>query len=191
MLEINDVYIKGILGDHTILLETIHKRILDIHSELLDTDGLIRSLSIKKIEWDKEGGGSGGTKKDLTDAMLMHQRLARERELELRTEMFRLTEEEESINRVWVCFHALRGREYILLDCLYVQKLPYKAVQEDSHVSHRTFEKVRMQALKKILRMYESEISNLQIINLSNKLSDKPIDTGSSHVRYEQLTLKI
>jgi hypothetical protein len=192
MLVIDENYVKNILGEYATLLQNIHRRILCIHRELIDTDELIQSVSIKKIAWDKEGSGQAGIKRDLTDVMLMHQRLAREREIELRTEMFRLTEEEESINRIWVCFHALRGREYTFLEKLYVQRLPYKAVQEESKVSHRTFEKVRMQALKKIVKMYNSEINNLQIINLSGGLTgDFVVKKNSKVSEYEQLKLNI
>lgn len=191
MITINEEYIKKVLGEHAALLKNIHKRILDMYGELSDTDGLIESVSIKKIEWDKEGSGQGGIKKDLLDVMLMHQRLAKEREIELRTEMYRLTEEEESINRIWVCFHALRGREFAFLDRLYVQQVPYKAVQAESGVSHRTFEKIRSSGLKKVRQMYESEISNLQIINLSGRKTEKAHLQKEKKCGYEQLRLDV
>lgn len=192
MSAIDEERIKQILGGHDSRLREIHERILRIHDELLDTDSLIEAVSLKKIEWDKEGGSRGGIKKDLTDVMLQHQRLARERELELRGEMYRLAEEEEEINRVWVCFHALRGKEYTFLDLLYVQSQPYKAAELESGFSHKTFETYRRSGLKKILQMYESEFSNMELVRggmIENpKRKNK---TTKKTVEYEQIKLKI
>ncbi len=173
MLEMNEERIKKILGNRDPRLKEIHERILAIHDELADTDSLIESASMKTMEWDKEGGIKGGIKKDLVDVMLRHQKLAREREIDLRGELYQLAEEEETITRIWVCFRALRGREYRFLEQLYVKGIPYKAAEMESGVSHKTFERYRRRGLKKILDMYRSEFRNLEIVNRSNRLPDK------------------
>lgn len=165
MLAIDEAYIKKVLGKHASLLQDIHARILGIHGELMDTDGLIESISMKKADWGGEGGSMGGVKKDLLDAMLKHERLARARELELREEIYRLTEEEEAINRIQACFRALRGREQRYLQQLYVERIPYKAVELASGVSHKTFETARRRGVRKILQMYNSKFSNREIIS--------------------------
>lgn len=164
MIEIDEDYVKKVLGEHHILLKCLHERILSMYDELADSDELVKSVSIKRIEWGRTRESQTGTKKDLADAMLLHQRLARERGAQLRAEMYRLVEEEESINRIWVCFHALRDREYAYLTQLYVQNQPYKRVEAESGVSHRTFEMARKRGLKAILCLYRAELDNVQII---------------------------
>lgn len=192
MLKMNEGRVKQILGHHDPRLQQIHKRILAIHDELLDADSLVESVSMKKIEWDREGSVSGGIKKDLTEVMLTHQRLVRERELDLRGELYQLAEEEEAINRIWTCFRALCGKEYIFLEKLYVQGMPYKTVEMESGVSHKTFETYRRSGMRKILKMYQSDFTNLEIAARSRPASEeaKTQEEGGEK-RYVQLKLNI
>lgn len=192
MLEMNEERIKQILGYHDSRLEEIHNRFFAIHKELIDTDSLIESVSIKKIEFDRQGSIKGGVKKDLTEVMLRHQQLAKERERDLRVEMYQLVSEEEAINRIWVCFRALRGKEYHFVEQLYVKEIPYKVAEIESGVSHKTFEMYRRSGMKKILEMYQSEFSTIEIIGRSNQLPEKSRKKEQNvEEQYTQLELNI
>ncbi len=169
MLVINEDDVKRILGNSREMLHQIHNRVLSFHDELMDVDSLIRSAAFKQIRTGDTGGGGSGIKKDLLDVMLKHERLAMQRELEIRNEMYRLMDDEESINRVRVCFEALRGQEYGFLEQLYVKHIPYKTVERNSGCSHKTFEKFRRRGIEKIIQLYNSDFSNLEIIELGTK----------------------
>lgn len=101
---IDEVDVKMALEKGTSDLKIIHKRILDLYDELIEVDSVIRSVAMKSPKYGNIGGGVGGIKKDLADIMLRHEQTARARGIELREEMYRLTEEEESINRIQACF---------------------------------------------------------------------------------------
>lgn len=191
MLKIQEEDVKKALTNGFEALGEIHNRIIDLHKELTDTESIIRSVALKQIRYG-DMGGSGNLKKDLTEAMLKHERLTRQREIEIREAIWRLTEEEEKINRIRVCYQSLRGKEYTYLHDLYVCGKPYKAVERESGVSHRTFELTRKSGLKKILQLYESDFSNRDIIAKSDngwRLLDKKKKRRDTY--YEQLRLDI
>ena len=175
-------------------LETIHTRLMQLYRELHSTDSLIRSISVKSIEYDRVGS-SNSTKKDMTDLMLEHECAARQREIEIREEMRQLSLDQEMINRIRVCFQTLRGQEYEFLKELYIHGYPYKFVEKHSGVSHRTFEKIRKQAIKKIIKMYQSSSSNIDLIRgargqaKKNRRAGK--GTGKGDRNYHQLELDL
>lgn len=166
---IDEVDVKMALEKGTSDLKIIHKRILDLYDELIEVDSVIRSVAMKSPKYGNIGGGVGGIKKDLADIMLRHEQTARARGIELREEMYRLTEEEESINRIQACFRALQDKEYLYLDRLYVQHTPYKIVESESGVSHKTFERTRAGAVNRIITLYNSDLSNQEIIRQSKR----------------------
>ena len=67
----------------------------------------------------------------------------------------KLSEEEAMIDRVWTCFIKLDEPYYSIARALYVEKQPYKYVEQESGFSHRAFEERRRQAIKSIEVMYE------------------------------------
>ena len=170
---IDEVDVKMALEKGTSDLKIIHKRILDLYDELIEVDSVIRSVAMKSPKYGNIGGGVGGIKKDLADIMLRHEQTARARGIELREEMYRLTEEEESINRIQACFRALQDKEYLYLDRLYVQHTPYKIVESESGVSHKTFERTRAGAVNRIITLYNSDLSNQEIIRQSKRKQRK------------------
>lgn len=163
MQGISEAQIKSILGNYKKKRENIRKRIKVIQDEIINTDSILQSVSMKKVMLDATGG-SGGKHKDLMDAMLRHQQLERQHSMELITEMYHLIEEEERINRVMVCFRSLQGKERGYIERLYVNKEPYKTVEMESGYSHSRFESIRASALKHIQKLYASPLSNVQIL---------------------------
>ncbi|WP_278320660.1 hypothetical protein [Faecalimonas umbilicata] len=43
------------------------------------------------------------------------------------------------IHRIWLCFQGLPKEEYDILHALYVENMPYKAVEKSSKVSPSDF----------------------------------------------------
>lgn len=198
-VSVNEDYVKEVLASHGELLQDINKRILLLYEELSDTGSIIQSAAIKKMELGRIGSG-GRNVRDLTDVMLVHQRIVRDREREVYAGIQSLIDEEEVINRVWCCFQALPDKQRQCLEELYVKGKPYKAVELASGVSHRAFEQVRADAIKEILRMYESDKGNVEIIALGGmnrkmksrrkgrKKKNKNDDNGGA---YEQMELNL
>lgn len=166
MLIIGENYVKDTLKYGSAKLTEIHNRIVSLYAELENMDALIRSISLGQGYRNETGSFSGNTDRDLTQIMIKHEKVAKQREIEIREEMLNLIEEEESINRIRVCYQTLRGNDYTCLQQLYVQRKPYKLVEKDSGMSHATFERRRRQAIKKIITMYESDYSNQELIAL-------------------------
>lgn len=162
-VSINEDYVKDVLARHGELLQDIHKRILLLYEELSDTGSIIQSAAIKKMDLGHVGSGSRNVR-DLTDVMLVHQRIVKEREREVYAGIRGLIDEEEVVNRIWCCFQALPDKQRQYLERLYVEGEPYKAVEMASGVSHKTFEQARGAAIREILRMYESDLGNVEII---------------------------
>lgn len=192
MLEIREEDVKRALRNGFEELEEIHKRILALHDELMNTNLLIQSVALKSPRYGSVGSGSG-LKKDLTEIMIKHEQLTRQRGIEIREELRSLTDDEETINRIKVCFQTLRGKEYSYLYELYVCGHPYKAVEKESGVSHRTFEKIRKSAMQKILQMYASSYSNQDIIknNQKGRVGKKKRCKEKENSDYQQLKLKL
>ena len=96
--------------------------------------------------------------------MLKQKKIYQEQAQDLQSEIISILEEEESIHRIWVCFRALEdpGRKY--LEEIYVFNNLYRYVEQTSGVSHRKFEETRSQAMKELIRLYQSDLSNKEII---------------------------
>lgn len=189
MLEIREEDVKRALRNGFEELEEIHKRILALYDELVNTKSLIQSIALKSPQFGNTGGGS--LQRDLTEIMLKHEKLTRQREIEIREELRSLTEEEETVNRIKVCFEELRGKEYSYLYELYVRCNPYKVVERESGVSHRTFEKVRRSGIRKIIQLYESNYCNQDIIRKNYRGRKKKTQIEQDDSEYQQLELKL
>ena len=70
--EISLEEIKTILSNYKGLKKQIRKHISDLYDDLMDTDNLIETVSIKKTEIS-EMGTKGGSKKDLSDIIIRHE----------------------------------------------------------------------------------------------------------------------
>lgn len=67
---------------------------------------------------------------------------------------------------MYLCFQSLTGEEYNIINRIYVKGELYKSVEKDSGLNHRVFEERRKQAILDIQQLYESDLSNKQIVNL-------------------------
>ncbi|MFR1313626.1 hypothetical protein [Sellimonas intestinalis] len=134
----------------------------ELYEEINSTDFSIREAAYTKVLNDIPQTSSHS--KDLSDILLKQKKIYQEQAQDLQSEIISILEEEESIHRIWVCFRALEdpGRKY--LEEIYVFNNLYRYVEQTSGVSHRKFEETRSQAMKELIRLYQSDLSNKEII---------------------------
>lgn len=192
MLEIHEECVKEVLRSRMEMLKSIHTRIRLLYDEMEDENGLIYAASFPSQEYG-ERGGHGGEKGGLEEVLKRHRQLAWEREKEMRMGIAQLVWEEERINRIWTCFQALRGKEHEYLRKLYVENQPYRAVEQESHISHGTFENIRREGIRHLMELYRSEESNLQILQHSRKpkKKKKEEERKRKEPEYQQMRLDL
>lgn len=190
---ITDEYIKTVLRDRQGLLTAIHDRLLELYHEMDNSDEAIKSATFGSVH-ENIGGGRSSDQKDLTDIMLRHFQLLKAQSIEIRHEMNRLVEEQETINRIWCCYTALNINEKEILTELYVKDLPYKEVECDAKkrgVSSTTLERRRKTGLQELRKLYNSDMTNVDIIsNTQRKAKEaKKKSRTVSKSGYRQISL--
>lgn len=157
-------YVKHVLGNKKEIVTYGRKRIKELYEELNNTDLSVCEAAYVKVLNDQPKVSSRTNENDISDVLLKQKKIYQEQARDLRFEIIRILDEEESIHRIWVCFDALNnpGRKY--LEELYVEKNLYRYVEEKSGVSHRSFEQTRSQAMKKLISLYYSSLTNKEII---------------------------
>lgn len=179
--------IKEVLKHYSELTDQIHRRIQQIKRQVdITNDQLIEVASMSSPGME-ETGGRTNEHKDLGDVYLRYLKLVKAKEKDLADAMRTYVEQAENVERLYLCFHALGGKGYDILDQLYIQKRLYKAVEEESGLNHRTFEAYRRQAILTIMRLYESDLTNEQIKERIGKGAEMPEKTEPG--KYEQITL--
>lgn len=192
---ITDDYIKTVLSKHQDLLAAIHERILELYQEMEDSDEVIKSATFGGAH-ENIGGGRSSDKKELTDIMLRHFALLKAQSQEIRLEMTRLVEEEETINRIWCCFRVLDKDIKQILTELYVRGRPYKEVEYEAQkhdISRTTFERLRKSGFEEIKKLYASSMSNIDIITNTQykKGLEKKKKEYNQHAVYQQISLNM
>lgn len=157
-------YVKMVLGNRKVILNENRKRFRKLSHELGNIDLAVQETVYMKKNTE-EIKVTENHYSDLSDILLRQRRIYKEQSRELRTELIRLMDEQEAINRIWRCFSVLEGKEREYLFKLYVQKELYKTVEQTSGVSHKTFEKIRKKGMIRIINLYNSNLTNLEIIN--------------------------
>ena len=190
-LKMDSKKIKDVLRHHSELTQQIHKQVLEIREKLDEVQQqTIEIASYPKIDLSQEGGGRR-THKDLADVYLRYQKLVNEQEEQLAAEMYVLTIHAEGIHRLYLCFQTLIGEEHDIIDRLYVKGELYKSVEQDMGLNHRIFEGKRKQAIRDIQKLYESDLSNAQIICIQkeNACGKKGKRKVEQEYQYEQMSL--
>ncbi|MCI6867278.1 MAG: hypothetical protein MR871_04890 [Lachnospiraceae bacterium] len=111
--------------------------------------------------------------RDLYHILVESKEQIKERKTVLRTMLWRLADEEDMINRIWVCFMSLEGLEFSILNQLYVEKKPYKQVENESGLSHMPFEQKRKNAILHIRQKYLSNKTLIDIFNVSKRMKQE------------------
>lgn len=148
-------------------LEAIDKKMSMLYRELgrlEGTDELLDAVALPAQYAGMPRGGGGHA--DNLDVLLRYYRQKRERREEIRMQMWRLSEEAESIRRVWGCFLALPEPYYGILHSLYVERKLYRVTEMEFGRSHRMFEQKRSEGLKRLAEMYNSGYSSLELMEM-------------------------
>lgn len=155
MQKVNEEMIKDILRNRDKKIGNIHQKMLALYRELEAAENMQARDVLPAIRMDGMPGGKGGHK-DLGDVLLGYQRQKHRQNKEIRRMMCALSEQEETVNRVWACFYALEDPYYSILQAIYVENQLYQAVEDGYEFSHKTFEKHRQHGIELMIRFYES-----------------------------------
>ena len=190
--EISLEEIKTILSNYKGLKKQIRKHISDLYDDLMDTDNLIETVSIKKTEIS-EMGTKGGSKKDLSDIIIRHECILKRWYREISYEIESLMKKDEKIRRVWLCYQLISEECYEVVTKIYVEHHSSKEVMTDyiarTGETSRTFFRLVNKSLNNIKVMYESRYSNDNLLkmSLSQKVrKNKAVTPDSSP--YKQLS---
>lgn len=186
MRMIDTDWIKKVLGSRKNLQEDIHKKMLSLYEELNDADERIRSASLPETG---NFYGKSNRHRDLMDVLMKEKNIYRQQEQEIREIMWKLTEDLESMNRIWICYQMLGSPAHEIIREIYVEKKLYSMVEKNMGMNHRIFEETRKAAMEQILKLYHSPLCNKDIIKMGQQqeiVSRKPPQTD-----YEQMTLQL
>lgn len=164
MKRLTENEIKYILFNSHEILKDNENRALKLYQTIDNVNEIIRSVSLSTPtvgSIKKEG-----VVNDLTNVLLRYEESLKNSNIEVRAGLLKLAEERETVNRLLVCYNALPVEEHKILSELYEKRLLYKEVEENSGMNHRQFEKVRKRGLERIQELYESNLTNIKIIQL-------------------------
>lgn len=192
--EISLEEIKTILSNYRGLKKQVRKHIADLYDDLIDTDNLINTVSIKKTRLTDAPITKGGNKKDLSDIMLRHEKILKNWYREISYEIEVLMKKDEKIRRVWLCYQLISEEQYEVITKIYVDHQLSKEVMMDytkqTGETSRTFFRLVNRALKNIKEMYESPYSNDFLLkkSMSRKKAEKNKLRKSPDSPYKQLS---
>lgn len=166
--------VKNILRFRNSKLKNIHQKMISLYEDANDTDSVLETVALPAQNISGMPGARG-EHKDLGNVLINYQNELYRRNAEIREMMWALSQEEQSINRVWACFHVLEEPYYDILRRLYVVGELYQTVEHESGLTHSYFDKKRMEGLQLIIAYYESgeSISNLMYKYRNKKKSSK------------------
>lgn len=175
------------LSDYNKHLADIRERIQKQYMEIATTDELLKTIQLQGINYDKLYIQSGYNKKDLTDILIKHEKEEREYALYLKDYIFQLMQQEESLKRIWICYQCLANEQRQILTELYVHKKAWKVVKMELKMSHSSVSNYRNAAIENIIKLYNSDLSNLQIARYS--IQDKETSTSQKEKDDNQISL--
>ncbi len=114
MRSVSVEYVKHVLGNKKEIVTYGRKRIKELYEELNNTDLSVCEAAYVKVLNDQPKVSSRTNENDISDVLLKQKKIYQEQARDLRFEIIRILDEEESIHRIWVCFDALNnpGRKY-------------------------------------------------------------------------------
>lgn len=174
MTKMTEDRVKNILRFRNSKLKNIHQKMISLYEDANDNDSVLETVALPAQNISGMPGARG-EHKDLGNVLISYQNELYRRNAEIREMMWALSQEEQSINRVWACFHVLEEPYYDILRRLYVVGELYQTVEHESGLTHSYFDKKRMEGLQLIIAYYESSesISNLMYKYRSKKKSSK------------------
>ena len=186
MTKMTEDRVKNILRFRNSKLKNIHQKMISLYEDANDTDSVLETVALPAQNISGMPGARG-EHKDLGNVLINYYR----RNAEIREMMWALSQEEQSINRVWACFHVLEEPFYDIIRRLYVVGELYQTVEHESGLTHSYFDKKRMEGLQLIIEYYESgeSISNLMYKYRSKKKSSKK-EKKKMQNSFQQLSLE-
>lgn len=174
MTKMTEDRVKNILRFRNSKLKNIHQKMISLYEDANDTDSVLETVALPAQNISGMPGARG-EHKDLGNVLFNYQNELYRRNAEIREMMWVLSQEEQSINRVWACFHVLEEPYYDIIRRLYVVGELYQTVEHESGLTHSYFDKKRMEGLQLIIAYYESgeSISNLMYKYRNKKKSSK------------------
>lgn len=174
MTKMTEDRVKNILRFRNSKLKNIHQKMISLYEDANDTDSVLETVALPAQNISGMPGARG-EHKDLGNVLINYQNELYRRNAEIREMMWVLSQEEQSINRVWACFHVLEEPYYDIIRRLYVVGELYQTVEHESGLTHSYFDKKRMEGLQLIIAYYESgeSISNLMYKYRNKKKSSK------------------
>jgi len=190
MTKMTEDRIKNILRFRNSKLKNIHQKMISLYEDANDTDSVLETVALPAQNISGMPGARG-EHKDLGNVLINYQNELYRRNAEIREMMWALSQEEQSINRVWACFHVLEEPYYDIIRRLYVVGELYQTVEHESGLTHSYFDKKRMEGLQLIIEYYESgeSISNLMYKYRSKKKSSKK-EKKKMQNSFQQLSLE-
>lgn len=190
MTKMTEDRVKNILRFRNSKLKNIHQKMISLYEDANDTDSVLETVALPAQNISGMPGARG-EHKDLGNVLINYQNELYRRNAEIREMMWALSQEEQSINRVWACFHVLEDPYYDILRRLYVVGELYQTVEHESGLTHSYFDKKRMEGLQLIIAYYESgeSISNLMYKYRNKKKSSKK-EKKKMQNSFQQLSLE-
>ncbi len=190
MTKMTEDRVKNILRFRNSKLKNIHQKMISLYEDANDTDSVLETVALPAQNISGMPGARG-EHKDLGNVLINYQNELYRRNAEIREMMWALSQEEQSINRVWACFHVLEEPYYDIIRRLYVVGELYQTVEHKSGLTHSYFDKKRMEGLQLIIEYYESgeSISNLMYKYRSKKKSSKK-EKKKMQNSFQQLSLE-
>ena len=188
MTKMTEDRVKNILRFRNSKLKNIHQKMISLYEDANDTDSVLETVALPAQNISGMPGARG-EHKDLGNVLISYQNELYRRNAEIREMMWALSQEEQSINRVWACFHVLEEPYCDILRRLYVVGELYQTVEHESGLTHSYFDKKRMEGLQLIIEYYESgeSISKLMYKYRSKKKSSKKKKMQNS---FQQINLE-
>lgn len=190
MTKMTEDRVKNILRFRNSKLKNIHQKMISLYEDANDNDSVLETVALPAQNISGMPGARG-EHKDLGNVLISYQNELYRRNAEIREMMWALSQEEQSINRVWACFHVLEEPYYDILRRLYVVGELYQTVEHESGLTHSYFDKKRMEGLQLIIAYYESgeSISNLMYKYRNKKKSSKK-EKKKMQNSFQQLSLE-
>lgn len=190
MTKMTEDRVKNILRFRNSKLKNIHQKMISLYEDANDTDSVLETVALPAQNISGMPGARG-EHKDLGNVLINYQNELYRRNAEIREMMWALSQEEQSINRVWACFHVLEEPYYDIIRRLYVLGELYQTVEHESGLTHSYFDKKRMEGLQLIIEYYESgeSISNLMYKYRNKKKSSKK-EKKKMQNSFQQLSLE-
>lgn len=154
-----------IIKNQSQMQTNVRKKIIGIYKEMEKAE----VESIETVTFHSALGKLGICKNQSMDLLkVLEKQKVKERNYnqELQIRLDELQGELYMIQRVWTCYQSLPIAEYEILFELYETNKPWKAVEAEMKINHRTLVRKRKNAIERILQWSRSTMTNAEIIQV-------------------------